>query len=949
MKTQAVVGTLVAVLSFSPALGVPAEAQGVGEIGGSVLDASGLVLPGVTVTLSSAGVIGGNQETITDARGTYQFTRLVPGTYTVTATLAGFRTTVQEGIVVNADVTARADLALEIGAVEETVIVTGEVPLLDTTRTLRQTVITRDTLNVLPSRQDVWAIARTVPAVIMNKYDVGGSEMFAQSTSTSYGSTNQERTYTMDGMDIQWAGGEGFVISYLDAHMFQEVNLQTASGAAETSKGGPITNMITRTGTNQFGGEYSFTGGGSGTAFTNLPLGLRDDLQARVPAVALALNPDLDPSAEMLGIYDNSWTVGGPILPDKLWYTATTSYVTLEQHRLGSYNTDGTRALDKNRMRNGSLKLSWAMRQNHQLSYLFNFNEKSQFFRTENTGTGFISNEATSRQRITSTIHQMKYTSVLSSRVLVDVSGSLLAGRERSRPQGNVEEGTLPTFDVITNVHGGAVPSYLTRPADRRNFLASVSYTSGAHDIKTGYQLMWRKAGDTHSSLISPYFPFGIRAVFRDGVPDSVNTYNTPTQFEYFSQDHAWYIQDRWTPIRKLTLNLGLRLETTYAKMAEHCQQETLFIGAQCFDAQDGQPDLFVPSPRFGLIYDLTGSGKTAIKASLNRYNQPIGVTFFSVALNPVRRVNDTRAWDDANNDLFPQLSELGPSTGYALGTSNRYADDVKWPHSTEMSIGIEHNLPGNLVVAATYVHRTRGDEVGPRNLAVPTDSYTAMDVTEAATGRQVTVYNQDPALRGQFDNFWDNHPELDAEFNGLDLVVNKRLSNGWMLMGGASFGRSHGDIYSNGTYGGADLNDPNFLFRRGVVGNDVPVSFKMAGLFELPYDFRISGSVQHFSGFPEITTLRVGPDTVALTQVAQTITVEPRGTVRLPVVNMVDISVRRAFRSGRYAIEPVFDIFNLLNGSAIRSRNTTLGSAYGAVSDIQRGRLIKAGLNVTF
>ena len=98
-----------------------AGAQGVGAIAGSVLDDAVLPLPGVTVTLSSAGVIGGDQEVLTDARGTYQFVRLVPGTYTVTARLVGFSTRVQEGIVVNADATARADLQLAIGALQETI------------------------------------------------------------------------------------------------------------------------------------------------------------------------------------------------------------------------------------------------------------------------------------------------------------------------------------------------------------------------------------------------------------------------------------------------------------------------------------------------------------------------------------------------------------------------------------------------------------------------------------------------------------------------------------------------------------------------------------------------------------------------------------------------------------------------------------------------------------
>ena len=167
MMKVAFVGGVAAVLVVSSALSV--AAQGFGAIGGSALDEAGFVLPGVTVSLSNPGVIGGDQETVSDARGAYQFPRLVPGTYTVTATLVGFSTRVQEGIVVNADVTARADLQLAVGALEETVTVTGETPLLDTASTLRQTVMSRDVIDTLPARQDIWAMARTAPAVVMTK------------------------------------------------------------------------------------------------------------------------------------------------------------------------------------------------------------------------------------------------------------------------------------------------------------------------------------------------------------------------------------------------------------------------------------------------------------------------------------------------------------------------------------------------------------------------------------------------------------------------------------------------------------------------------------------------------------------------------------------------------------------------------------------------------------
>jgi len=204
-------------------------AQGVGAIGGTIVDASGAVLPGVTVTLSNPGTIGGNQETVTDARGTYQFTRLVPGRYSVKAVLAGFRPTAQENVLVNADATARVDLKLEVGQLEEGIVVKGEAPLLDTTTALNQTVMSRDLIDSLPARNDIWSVARVAPAILVNKYDVGGSEAYQQSSLTSHGSTADENAYMIDGMNVSDSSGAGSqLVAYFDSTSFQEINYQRA-------------------------------------------------------------------------------------------------------------------------------------------------------------------------------------------------------------------------------------------------------------------------------------------------------------------------------------------------------------------------------------------------------------------------------------------------------------------------------------------------------------------------------------------------------------------------------------------------------------------------------------------------------------------------------------------------------------------------------------------------
>ena len=169
-------------------------------------------------------------------------------------------------------------------------------------------------------------------------------------------------------------------------------------------------------------------------------------------------------------------------------------------------------------------------------------------------------------------------------------------------------------------------------------------------------------------------------------------------------------------------------------------------------------------------------------------------------------------------------------------------------------------------------------------------------------------------------------------------------MSNGWMMTGGISIGETVGWV------GSTDLNNPNSQeFNRGIVGNDTPFSFRLSGLYDLPFAIQMSGTFQHQKGFPELTQVSVGANTVPLTQGTTNITVEPRGTTGLPALNQLDMSFRKVFRSGGKVIQPRVDLYNMMNSATVISRVTTLGTSYGAVSNIQRGRLVKIGVHVDF
>src|SRR5205823_3425344 len=225
----------------------------------------------------------------------------------------------------------------------------------------------------------------------------------------------------------------------------------------------------------------------------------------------------------------------------------------------------------------------------------------------------------------------------------------------------------------------------------RDQALGSISFFTGRHDIRAGYQ--FTSQGVKGSS----YSTSGMRANFTRGVPVSVNTYNVPifteggnhAAVQYIAWDHmnGLYIQDKWTPTKRLVINAGLRFEKDLAWENATCTIQNVFVNSQCFPQINGVPDFKNVVPRFSAVYDLKGDGRTAIKFAANRYNKPIGVENVQ-RVNPAVVASDSRAWTvcaagqtsgcDLNGDLIPQTNELGPSNGFSFGSTNRWAQGLK-------------------------------------------------------------------------------------------------------------------------------------------------------------------------------------------------------------------------------------------------------------------------------
>jgi hypothetical protein len=948
-------GLLAAVLSVASSM--PAVAQGVGAIGGAVKDDSGAVMPGVTVTLASPGVIGGGQSTVSDATGAYQFTRLVPGTYSVKAELQGFRTVIQENIRVSADSTSRADLTLAVGELSETITVAGSTPLLDTTSALNQTVMSREVLDTLPTARDIFSIARLAPALTVGKLDVGGKDSLMNSNTVFiHGSTGAEQAFMVDGMDItSYSGGISFT---MDSFAYQEINYQGGNLPAERSAAGVVSNMITKTGTNRFLGAAAIDGTNASLQSNNLSDALKAQLLAGVPAFAKAANPNIEPGAKTLKLWESMVSYSGPIVRDRLWFSASAKLAEVDTLRVGSYNADGSQLLDDNQLRNLLGKVSWAANSQNQVHFTYGWVHKGRYHQAGGpTVTQFFDTAASYYNPSRNHYQLARWTNVLSSRMVFDVAGIQHYGQTNRQFQpGLVHPGDIPRFDSVTLINTIAPATSEINRGRRAEIAASMSWVAGNHDLKFGYQFI--RTVNARGNESSSNFPSGFRAVYRNGVPDSVNTYNTPTLYDRKTHENAYFIQDKWRASQRLTLNLGFRFETIYGwingKGEQLCQQATIFIAAQCFPAVEGAPDWKSPTPRFSAVYDVRGDGRTALKFSANRYRGFVQGGSYPDLVNPIKTANDTRAWTlctsgqtsgcDLNGDKIPQINEFGPSTGFNLGTTNRYAAGVTWPKVNEFSTEIEQQLPGNVVVSVGYFYRQTFDQIGATNVAVPSGSYTPINVTEASSGRPVTVYNLAPALRGVFDMVYDNSPTLDETYHGLDFSVQKRLSNRWMMMGSVSL--SNNDTYIHGT---GDLNNPNFQNGRGPEELSIPVQIKLSASYVLPWDVKFGASALHYTGWPDTNTVRVTAATARLTQVNQDVVVEPRGTTRKGDLNVVDINFGKTLTRGRTKIQPRVEVFNVFNTGVITSRITQYGPTYGNAIEVYGGRLIKFGTHLSW
>src|SRR6476620_5703785 len=236
-------------------LALPATARAQSAFAGVVKDATGAVLPGVTVEAASPALIEKVRSATTDTNGAYKIENLRPGTYSLTFNLPGFSSIKKDAIELPSNFTSTINADLKVGSLEETVTVSGESPVVDVQSNSKAQVLPREVLDAVPTAHTIQGVGQLVVGVTLTAPDVGGSQAMQQTYFTVHGLGAAQTSLLLDGMIINGLQRDGAIQIYYKAGTNQETVYQTGGGTVDSPTGGVKINMIPKEGGNRFAGS----------------------------------------------------------------------------------------------------------------------------------------------------------------------------------------------------------------------------------------------------------------------------------------------------------------------------------------------------------------------------------------------------------------------------------------------------------------------------------------------------------------------------------------------------------------------------------------------------------------------------------------------------------------------------------------------------------------------
>ncbi len=967
--------------AVSVVLGVPAaSAQSGSSIAGVVKDTTGAVLPGVTVEASSPALIEKARSVATDAAGQYKIVNLVPGVYAVTFTLAGFNTIRQENITVTAAFTATVNADMKVGALEETVTVSGTTPTVDVQNVTQQSVMTRDILNAIPAgMKSTGQIGVLIPGVTATSQDVGGTQFSAVGLAI-HGSRLNEQAALYDGMNFnngQGRGGQFVAITTNDATV-QEMAIETAGLSAESEMSGVRINLVPRDGGNTFRGMFIGAYSDHNLQSDNLS----DGLKAR----------GLTSSTTVRRSYDVDPAVGGPIVRDRLWFWGSVRAQSAAQTLAGiffnltptghAYTPDTSRPAENSEQnQNESLRLTWQVTPKNKLNLQHqNAGQQRPFY---GYSLGQLTNApeavwySTSQPMYQS---QATWNSPITSRILLE-GGVLFNNKDfPTSPQPGNPLTQVAYVDSGTGYTWGNYPGVWGHNASHNfNWRFATSYVTGSHALKAGVTFMHLWAW-TSQDVVNNGMTIGLL----NGAPRQVTVYATPLNF-YELLDRNWgaFVQDQWT-LKRTTINAGLRFDYLEDKVPA----QTIGAGPQVpnrnltFDEVDGVPRWKNVTPRLGVAYDLFGTGKTAVKFSIGKYLEAPNPPSFTRLANPAGALvqSATRTWSDSNGDFIPDPSELGAFNPTNFGSSvvsSRYSDAVLTSRGYNWELGaqVQHEIVPRISVNAGYFRRSYGDLRVTNNLSITPVDYSPYSVTAPVDprlpgggGYAVTgLYDQNRLVsQNNLIDLASNYGTATEVYNGLDFTVNARLPGGIVMSGGPSVGRTETNycFVVNSPQGSGLPPSQGATSAAGLLYCDVKPPFqpnlKLLGVYPFPWGgVQLAATFQSLPG-PQITAARTYTNAEIAPSLGRNLATGANGTASVQLIQpgtvyeerlyQLDFRASKVFPFGSSRrIQGNVDLYNATNSSSILSVNNTYGANWQRPTSILQGRLLKFSVQVDF
>jgi hypothetical protein len=690
------------------------------SVTGTVRDASGALLPGVTVEASSPALIEKTRSAVTDGTGQYRIVDLRPGTYSLTFTLPGFTTVKREGLELTGTSTLTIAVEMRVGGLEETITVTGETPVVDVQNARREMVIRSETIQTLPMTRAAGALLNITPGV--NVSDAGTAlsptmtSFNARSSTINAGSVAGEGRYMLNGFPLTAARSGGFTSFVYDTVNADEVTVTVGGGLGESDIGGPLMNIVPRSGGNAFSGSGFLNTAGKWSSADNLT----DDIKA--------LNPNLKQAPGVINAYDWSGSLGGPIMKDRLWfygsYRDLSTSVAMEgiQENANAGNPDRwdwigqpteARLIQARQIYIGRLTGQF---DKHRVRYNFEYQHRCEGTPLKvgtdgcntrgedwvglgnNQGSPQMSPEATSTAArgyfdVPFTVNQVTWTMPATNKLLFDagiqsyitepIFGqpppdgiiNLIPVTEQSNANRCAVADNVPLpvpcasradnipWAPVANYRYRAVESWGPAESAAYDLIGSTSYVTGAHSAKVGYQLRYL---DLLDKDVANSTQLGYR--FNRGVPNAVNYYLPDFGRRGITINNSVYAQDSWTHGR-LTLQGALRWDrvNSFAPAEKNGTLNTSFLNPAPITIQktkgvDAFNDI---SPRVGVAYDVFGTGKTALKFNWGRYLAYAANDLPYTSTNPgatVVRSVQGRGWTDADNDFVVDCDLLNPA-----------------------------------------------------------------------------------------------------------------------------------------------------------------------------------------------------------------------------------------------------------------------------------------------